>query len=98
MKDFCMHNHPNVVLWTDNPGPYLDAIANAGLADGVAVSAIGRREALFDRQLEETNVLMAAAVPPNLLSRMPQLRWAQSMTAGVDGWLALPDLPEALVL
>jgi len=29
---------------------------------------------------------------------MPKLRWAQSMTAGVEGWLALPDLPKTLTL
>ena len=41
---------------------------------------------------------MAAAVPPGLLPTMPKLRWAQSMTAGVEGWLALPDLPPDLTL
>jgi phosphoglycerate dehydrogenase-like enzyme len=29
---------------------------------------------------------------------MPRLRWAQAMTAGVEGWLALPDLPAGLTL
>jgi phosphoglycerate dehydrogenase-like enzyme len=29
---------------------------------------------------------------------MPNLRWAQSLTAGVEGWLALPDLPNDLTL
>ena len=29
---------------------------------------------------------------------MPNLRWAQSLTAGVEGWLALPDLPPGLTL
>ena len=29
---------------------------------------------------------------------MPKLRWAQSLTAGVEGWLALPDLPPGLIL
>jgi phosphoglycerate dehydrogenase-like enzyme len=29
---------------------------------------------------------------------MPKLRWAQSLTAGVEGWLALPDLPAGLTL
>ncbi len=29
---------------------------------------------------------------------MPNLRWAQSLTAGVEGWLALPDLPAGLTL
>src|SRR6195952_843524 len=29
---------------------------------------------------------------------MQNLRWAQSLTAGVEGWLALPDLPTGLTL
>jgi phosphoglycerate dehydrogenase-like enzyme len=29
---------------------------------------------------------------------MPKLRWAQAMMAGVESWIALPDLPENLVL
>jgi phosphoglycerate dehydrogenase-like enzyme len=29
---------------------------------------------------------------------MPKLRWAQAMTAGVEGWLALPDVPANLTL
>ena len=41
---------------------------------------------------------MAYAVPPGLLPAMPKLRWAQAMTAGVEGWMALPDLPENLTL
>jgi phosphoglycerate dehydrogenase-like enzyme len=29
---------------------------------------------------------------------MPALRWIQALTAGMEGWLALPDLPERLIL
>jgi phosphoglycerate dehydrogenase-like enzyme len=32
------------------------------------------------------------------LPTMPNLRWAQALTAGVEGWLALPDLPPGLTL
>ena len=41
---------------------------------------------------------MAWGAPPGLLPQMPKLRWAQAMTAGVEGWLALPDLPPSLTL
>jgi phosphoglycerate dehydrogenase-like enzyme len=43
-------------------------------------------------------VLLAAGVPAGVLPTMPNLRWAQSLTAGVEGWLALPDLPDGLTL
>ena len=45
-----------------------------------------------------TAALMAAGAPAGLLPGMPKLRWIQSMTAGVEGWLALPDLPAGAVL
>jgi phosphoglycerate dehydrogenase-like enzyme len=41
---------------------------------------------------------MAYEAPPGLLSAMPKLRWVQAMTAGVEQWLALPDLPANLAL
>jgi len=41
---------------------------------------------------------MAGAVPAGVLPSMPKLRWAQAMSAGVEGWLALPDLPPDLTL
>lgn len=41
---------------------------------------------------------MAGAVPAGLLPTMPRLRWTQAMSAGVDNWLALPDLPAGLTL
>jgi len=41
---------------------------------------------------------MAYDVSPGLLSAMPKLRWVQAMTAGVEQWLALPDLPADLAL
>jgi phosphoglycerate dehydrogenase-like enzyme len=43
-------------------------------------------------------VLLAMGVPAGLLPTMPNLRWAQSLTAGVEGWMALPDLPDGLTL
>ncbi len=33
-----------------------------------------------------------------MLPAMPKLRWAQAMMAGVESWIALPDLPASLLL
>jgi phosphoglycerate dehydrogenase-like enzyme len=85
-------------LWTDQTAPYLDAIAAAGLADRVAVDTLPRKDKPSAQQLARTEALMAGAVPPGLLPTMPKLRWAQAMSAGVEGWLALPDLPSGLAL
>jgi phosphoglycerate dehydrogenase-like enzyme len=42
--------------------------------------------------------MLAWGAPAGLLPHMPQLRWVQALTAGVEGWLALPDLPRQLTL
>jgi phosphoglycerate dehydrogenase-like enzyme len=87
-----------VLLWTDNTAAYVDAIKAAGLAERVAVDTLPRKEKPSADQLARTEALMAYVVPPGLLPAMPKLRWAQVMTAGVEAWLALPDLPTRLTL
>ena len=93
-----MTNRPRLLLWTDNPGPYVDAMAHAGLSERATIDTLGRKDAPSDQQRRETQVLLAMGVPPGLLPTMPNLRWAQSLTAGVEGWMALPDLPPDLTL
>lgn len=93
-----MTSRTHVLLWTDSAAAYLDAIKAAGLADRVLVDTLSRREKPSGEQLARTEALMAVAVAPGLLSAMPKLRWVQAMTAGVEGWLALPDLPATLTL
>ena len=90
----CAH----VLLWTDAGAAYLDAIEAAGLADRVRVDTLPRKDKPSADQMARTEVLMAMGVPPGVLPAMPKLRWVQSMTAGVEGWLALPDLPDDLTL
>ena len=93
-----MTNRTRILLWTDTPQAYVDAIADAGLAGRVAVDTLRRKEKPSAEQRDGTEALLAAGVPPGLLPEMKRLRWAQSLTAGVEGWLALPDLPPGLVL
>ena len=93
-----MRNVPHLLLWTDTPGPYIDAIAKAGLSDRASIDTLSRKDKPSDRQRSETQVLLAGGVPPGLLPTMPNLKWAQSLTAGVEGWIALPDLPPGLTL
>ena len=93
-----MTHRTHVLLWTDSIAAYLDAIKAAGLADRVVVDSLPRKEKPSAEQMARTEALMAYTVPPGVLSGMPKLRWAQAMTAGVEGWLALPDLPPNLAL
>ncbi len=93
-----MPKPPRLLLWTDAPRPYAEAIGGAGLAGRVAVEALARKDRPSAAQLAETEAMLAWGAPPGLLPRMPKLRWVQALTAGVEGWLALPDLPEGLTL
>lgn len=93
-----MTNAARLLLWTDAAAPYIDAIRQAGLADRVVIETLARGATPSDAQRAHAEVLLAAIVPPGLLPAMPKLRWAQALTAGVEGWLALPDLPPDLTL
>ncbi|HET7198816.1 MAG TPA: D-2-hydroxyacid dehydrogenase [Burkholderiales bacterium] len=88
----------HVLLWTDSTAAYLGAIEAAGLAERVAIDTLPRKEKPSAEQLARTEALMAYSVPPGVLPAMPKLRWAQAMTAGVEQWLALADLPAKLTL
>ena len=93
-----MPSPTRVLLWTDAPAPYVDAIAAAGLADRVAVEALARTDTPTQAQRADTEALLAWGAPAGLLPQMPKLHWVQALTAGVEGWLALPDLPAQLTL
>ena len=93
-----MTSRTYVLLWTDSAAAYLDAIKAAGLAERVVVDTLPRKEKPSADQMARTEALMAYAVAPGVLPAMPKLRWAQAMTAGVEGWFALPDLPAGLTL
>jgi phosphoglycerate dehydrogenase-like enzyme len=93
-----MTGRPRLLLWTQSPAPYLEAVKAAGLADRVAIDTLAPGAKPSAEQLAQAEVLMAYHMPPGVLGAMPKLRWAQAMTAGVEGWIALPDLPPALLL
>ena len=93
-----MPDPTRVLLWTDTPGPYLEAISAAGLGARVTVEALGRAGTPSEAQCAATEAMLAWGVPPGLLPRMKKLRWVQALTAGVEAWLALPDLPAGLTL
>ena len=93
-----MTSRTNVLLWTDSSPAYIDAIKTAGLAERVQIDTLPRKEKPSAEQMARTEALLAFGAPPGLLPAMPRLRWAQALTAGVEGWIALPDLPANLAL
>lgn len=83
---------PLALLWTDEAAVYQRAIEHAGLKARVAVHALRRDELPPDEVLERTELMLAWPVPPGLLDRMPRLRWIQTLSVGVEGWLKRSDL------
>ncbi|SLN34930.1 D-2-hydroxyacid dehydrogenase [Oceanibacterium hippocampi] len=93
-----MTKRTRVLLWTDTPAPYLDAISAAGLAERVTVDTLPRNETPSAQRHAGTEVLVAWRSPPGILAELAGLRWVQAMTAGVDSWLRLPDLRPGVTL
>src|SRR4029079_5957799 len=48
--------------------------------------------------LARAQAMLAYRSGPGVRPRMPALRWIQALTAGVEGWLALPALPAGITL
>ena len=90
--------HPLVLLWIPEAGPYRQALERAGLARRVELVHVPPTETPAPELLARTEAMLAYRSGPGVLARMPALRWIQALTAGVEGWLALPDLPPRLVL
>jgi phosphoglycerate dehydrogenase-like enzyme len=89
---------PLVLLWIPEPGPYRQALERAGLDSRVEVVSVPMAEEPAPDLLARGEALLGFRAGAGLLSRMPRLRWIQTITAGVEGWLALPDLPAAVTL
>ena len=87
-----------VLLWLNDPGPYREAVDQAGLADRVELHAVRMDELPSPELMARVEFMLAWRAGPGVLPRMPRLRWIQSQTGGMEGWLALPDLPAGVTL
>lgn len=89
---------PLLLLWTDGAEPYARAIAEAGLADRLRVETVPRAATPDPALLAEAEALLSWGPPAGMLERMPRLRFVQALTAGVEHWLARPDLRDGIAL
>ncbi len=80
------------LLYLSNAKPYLDRLAADGLNERVDFKVIATGEQASDDDLAKADILFAPGVPPGTLGKMPRLKVIQSLTAGVDHWLARKDL------
>jgi phosphoglycerate dehydrogenase-like enzyme len=91
-------SRPAVLLWLNEIEPYREAMSQAGLDDRVELHTLRMGEPAPAELLERCEAMLAWRVAPGVLPRTPRLRWIQALTGGVEGWLALPDLPEGVAL
>jgi phosphoglycerate dehydrogenase-like enzyme len=89
---------PLVILWHERDAPYREAISDAGLAGEVQVIAVKGAAAPSPEHWARCEALLAFRARPGMLPKAERLRWIQALTAGVEGWLALPDLPKGVTL
>ncbi len=85
------------VVWMNDAKVYEQALARAGLADKFEVHGLAPDQPVPDDLAARTEVLLGWR-PASFLKRMPRLRWVQAVTAGVDAWLASPDLRNDVTL
>jgi phosphoglycerate dehydrogenase-like enzyme len=89
---------PAVLLWLNETEPYRKAAREAGLGDRVELHGCRLDQEPPAELLERCEAMLAWRSTPGTLPRMKRLRWIQSQTAGVESWLAMPDLPEGIAL
>lgn len=93
-----LSNKPLMLLWVADPKPFRDSLAAAGLADNFEIAHLAPGEKATPDLIAKTEVLLSFGVPPGTLGEMGQLKFLQSMTAGVDNWLSRKDLRPDLPL
>lgn len=88
---------PVCVVWMNDAKVYQQAMARAGLDDKFEIHGVPLDQSIPDELVARTQILLGWR-PTNVLKRMAQLRWVQAVTAGVDPWLASPDLSKDVTL
>ena len=89
---------PLVLLCTDAADVYARAAERAGLAERVELACFKTGEMPEPALLARAEAALAWRIPRGAFAAAPRLRWVQTLTAGVEGWLARTDLPAALTL
>jgi glyoxylate/hydroxypyruvate reductase A len=87
-----------VLLWADAPEPYLRAAEAAGFGSRFEFVAVPPAQDPGDAVLARAEAMLAWRPPARLAARAPRLAWIQSLTGGVEHWLASHELPDDAIL
>jgi glyoxylate/hydroxypyruvate reductase len=93
-----MSNKLQALLFLQNPKPYVDRLTADGLYERCDFTVVAPGTEPDPAVLQNAEVLFSMGPPPGLLAKMPKLKVIQSLTAGVDHWLARKDLTPAHTL
>ena len=88
---------PVCVVRMNEAKVFEQAVTRAGLIDRFELHCLKIGQPIPDDLAARTDILVGSG-PGSYLKRMPRLRWIQAHTAGVDPWLASPDLDTAVTL
>ena len=88
---------PVCVVWMNEAKAYEQALTRAGLIDRFELHWLKLDQPIPD-DLAARTVILVGSGPGSYLRRMPELRWIQAHTAGVDPWLASADLDTGVTL
>ena len=88
---------PVCVIWMNDAKAYEQALSRTGIMDRMELHAVNNDQTIPDEIAARTEILVGHR-PGSYLKRMPRLRWIQAVTAGVDPWLASPDLDDGVTL
>jgi len=89
---------PVCIVWMNEARVYEQALARTGLAGRLELHGVRVDQPIPADLAVRCEVLVGWRPAPGLLAGMPRLRWIQSTTAGMDQWLASPDLRGDIVL
>ena len=89
---------PLMLLMLADTKPFRDDLDKAGLANRFEIADAAPGSKPDVALLARAEIVLAFAMPPGLLAEMPRLKWVQSMSVGIDNWLARKDLTPAHAL
>ena len=88
----------HALLWLNEADIHRRALERAGFGNQLDIESLRLDQQPSAAQLARTELMLARQTPPGLLAKMPRLRWIQALTAGVEGWISLPDLRPDIAL
>ena len=89
---------PLVLLWLAEADLYLRAADEAGLTQSIEFVKVPPAQRPEPELLARAAGVLAWNLPPGIIPSMPKLRWIQTLSAGVENWLARRDLDPAVDL